>query len=298
VSGAGQHLYVVNASTVTAYDFNRASPIRTISNASPTAIAFGQQGEIYVASAVGGKQGSVSVYAPGASSPSYRIVDGIHFPNSLAVDGGGNLFVSNYYGTDYAYGPGKKTPTYTMDNLFSVALAFDGAGNLYVAQNQGPYGGGGGRVQVHGPVSEKLPLLYTITSRIEEPEAIAIDVSNNLYVANDGDVTEYASGAASVVREISRGLKSPHALAIDKSGRLYVADDVEGAIRVYLPGATTSAKSITKGVRQPVAMAFDAAGNLFVANESSVTVYAADTLALVRTFTRGINRPRTLAIGP
>jgi hypothetical protein len=71
VSGARQHLYVANASTITVYDLSRASPLRTISNASPMAIAFGQQGEIYVASAVGGKQGSVSAYAPGASLPSY-----------------------------------------------------------------------------------------------------------------------------------------------------------------------------------------------------------------------------------
>ena len=293
---ARQHLYVANVSTITVYGLDSPSVVRTISGVTPTSIAFDSLGKLYVANAVGAQQGTVAVYDKEASSPRYQITTGIRFPNSLVLNAARDLFVSNYYGTDYAYAPGKTTALYSMSNLFSVALALDTKGRLYVAQNQGPYGGGGGRVQIHEQSTGKL--LYTIKGTIQEPEAIALDASNNLYVANDGNVTVYGAGGTNLIRTLKGSLKAPHALAFDKSGKLYVADDAASTVTVYAPGRTKVVKTITKGLLRPAALAFDSAGNLYVANQSSVTEYAPSTLALERTFTQGVKRPMTLAVGP
>ncbi len=290
-----EHLYVANVSSITVYGLDSPSLVRTISKISPTAIAFDRIGKLYVASAVGGQQGTVAVYLKDGSSPQYVLSAGIHFPNYLILNSSRELFVSNYYGADYVYEAGKQHPLYTFKNLFSVALALDTLGHLYVAGNEGPYGGGGGRVQIHAQSNGKL--LYAVTSHIEEPEAIALDASNNLYVANEANVTVYAPGGKSVIRTI-KGLMAPHALAFDASGRLYVADSVGNTVNVYASEKRRLVATIKQGVVRPVALAFDAAGNLYVANESSVTEYAPGTLALERTFTKGVTRPMTIAIGP
>jgi hypothetical protein len=291
-----QHLYVANLKSITVYGLDSPSLVRTISKVSPTAIAFDRIGKLYVANAVGGQgQGTVAVYAVGASSPQYVITAGVHYPNAIMLNDSRDLFVSNYFDTDYVYKPGKTATLYTFKNLFSMAFAADTLGNFYVAANEETYGGGGGRVQIRAQSNGRL--LYTITSHIEEPEAIALDTSNNLYVANEANVTVYAPGGKTVIRTI-KGLTAPHALAFDQAGQLYVADDAANKVTVYATGKRKLVATIKEGVLKPVALAFDAAGNLYVANESSVTEYAPGTLALERTFTKGVSRPVRLAIGP
>jgi sugar lactone lactonase YvrE len=297
-AAATKHLYVVNESAVTVYALGSTALVREISKISPTAIAFDKSGRLYVANVASvpkNQFGDVEIFPPQSSVPKIQITSGIHFPNALALNGSGDIFVSNYYKQDSVYAPGGASLRYQIPNLFSIALTLDKSGNLYIAENQGPYGGGGGRVQVYAQSTGKL--LRGITAGIDEPIALALDRSNNLYVANAGNVTVYAPGSGTVLRTIT-GLRAPHALAFDGSGNLHVADDVASTVTVYAPGSTKPSRTIRTGVNRPMALAFDAAGNLFVGNKSSVTVYAAHTYALQRTITSGVKLPVALVFGP
>src|SRR5262249_50413425 len=94
------------------------------------ALAVDSSGNVYVADTV---DGTVSVYPPGASSPSATITS-LQYPKGLAVDKRGNLFVSDA-GSDTVsvFAPGQTTATATIAGFEDPsALIFGPGGNLYV----------------------------------------------------------------------------------------------------------------------------------------------------------------------
>ena len=99
------NLYAANAyeSTVTVYAPGRTNVLRTITAGivSPSALAFDATGNLYVANSYGNgggsdPNGSITVYAPGASEPRLKILKGLHGATyALAFDGAQNLYVAS-----------------------------------------------------------------------------------------------------------------------------------------------------------------------------------------------------------
>ena len=171
---------------VNVYAPGSKTPTRTITDGiyEPQGLAFDSSGNLYVANSgsttgqgCGTNPGSVQVYAPGASSPSYTIsgAQGICQP---------------------------------------FRLAFDATGNLYVA-NLSLYGGPPGTVTVYGAGSNTL--LRTITNGVTSPWSLALDKAGNLYVANrfTGTVTMYAPNSTELVQTLSN-IYQPEALVVGK----------------------------------------------------------------------------------
>ena len=132
-----------------------------------------------------------------------------------------------------------------------------------------------------------------------QPGAIALDKSENLYVADTGNslirkitpagvVTTLAGSSSAQGYSDGTGaaaiFNSPQALTVDASGNLYVADTANSAIRRVTPAGavTTFAGSGTKGsadgtgnqalFNQPCDIAIDSAGNLYVADTFNDTI--------------------------
>src|SRR5581483_3111460 len=89
---------------------------------------------------------SISVYAPGRSSPQRIIKEGIQDPRALAVDSKGRLFVANAPLSQHGesepgwvsvYAAGSTKPSLTITDGIDVplSLAVDPSDNLYVANN-------------------------------------------------------------------------------------------------------------------------------------------------------------------
>jgi hypothetical protein len=192
----------------------------------PTAIALDSMGNAYVANSFlsGGQlSGSVNVYPSGgygaAGTPSATITGantGLYEPTGIAVDAGGNIYVSNSSLTPTTNGSvtlyssgsnGNVTPIGTIVSSITQSGAFeptgvalDGGGNIYVP---------GYAVQGHtlsysvevfpsgsNGIVTPSSIIAGAQTQLDDPTGIALDSMANVYIANYANsVTIYPAGS-------------------------------------------------------------------------------------------------------
>ena len=233
---ASGNIYAVNtgAASVTIYApgaTGNIKPIETISGRStglamPTGIAIDSvNGDIYVLNnrtdSYG--DGSVTIYPPRANGnikpiaviqgPSTRLT----FPNCLALDASGDIYVTNRYDyvTFYAAGSaGNISPTRTIEgNLTQIhvptQIALDSNLNIYTVN----YEGESATVYAAGANGNVAPIqsIHGGRTKIAGPFGIGLDAAGDIYVANiynkgktafEGRITVYAPGSNGNVRPI------------------------------------------------------------------------------------------------
>jgi sugar lactone lactonase YvrE len=248
-------------------------------------------------------------------------------PAGVAVDTNGNIYVADWgnntirevsmVGTNwvvttlaglaghpgYRNGPGS-VAWFNQPN----GVAVDSAGNLYVADSENDVirkmnmvGSGwevgilAGRVAVAGSSDGT-----GTSAEFNFPYSVAVDSSNNVYVAdfnNDtirkvtpaGAVTTLA-GAAGIAGSTS-GMGSsarfnlPAGVAVDSAGNVYVGDDLNDTIRmitpagvvttlVGLPGQAGTADGTNSAARfnEPAGVAVDSAGDVYAVDQYNSTI--------------------------
>jgi sugar lactone lactonase YvrE len=227
--------------------------------------------------------GSVLGFAltPGAAPtaiPSDTITTGLTFPEGLAFDATGNLWVVDGNSDKITeYVPGTNTIAATISASFAPrGIAFDAHGNLWASNLDAQ-----GTVQEYVPPLNNAPVAATISAGLSNPAGIAFDANGDLWVANQSTgagVNEYvpptpgapiANGAlvAATVGGAgapNAGVSGPEAVAFDQTGNLWVVNVFgAGSITEYTqpannpqaPNATIS--SATFGI------AFDGMGELW-----------------------------------
>jgi sugar lactone lactonase YvrE len=242
---------------------------------SPSAVAIDSKGQIYVAN--GGGQdnpptgsNSITMYPPGsyANVKELAIISaddnsdkpGISFPEAIAVDARGRIYVADNYGivnngrvavfapdskgnlAPIATITGPKTGDKTGVNN-PVGLGFDPAGDLYVLNaNGGPDNDGSVTVyppDASGNVAPKEIIANGAKDKLtqfQSPAGMALDSAGNIYVTNNGKdtVTVYAAGKFGDVAPVKiisgshTGLNKPHGIGVDSDGKIYVANDGSG----------------------------------------------------------------------
>ncbi len=194
------------------------------------------------------KRNDVLVFAAGASGnvPPVRVIRGsntlLSFLHGIAVDGGNNIYAAN-------------DVTGSVGDILVFAAGANG--------NAAP-----------------IRNIAGSNTKLDFPEAVTLDGSNNVYVTNIGtpSVTVFAAGAdgnVSPIQAISGSntlLNHPEGVAVDGDLNIYVADFYASRISVFGAGANgnvapvrTIAGSRTK-LGNPYGIALDAAGNIYVAN--------------------------------
>ena len=228
----------------------------------PTGIATDGTGNVYVADALSGlirkitQAGVVSTLAGGAKGTSGQDVDGTgataYFSNpvALAVDGSGNVFVSDAgSGRIRKITPeGVVTTIYSNGGLSCYGIALDNLGNIYATD-----------VQTNN--------IFKITQ-----SGVSVGFAGN---GNQlGGNFDGTGNAAS--------FSMPYSMTIDKNGNLYVCDLGNMEIRKITPGATVTTIAgeypgiFSVGVANkvpildPAGVTVDKNGNIFILDGNQV----------------------------
>jgi sugar lactone lactonase YvrE len=144
----------------------------------------------------------------------------------------------------------------------ATGVVVDSLGNVYVASASL------NKIEKFSPVGADLGAVSTGIISLSTPQGLAIDSSDNLYVADSHNwiVKIPASGTPSVFS--SSNMNGPAAMAFDGSGDMFVSNYSDpigfGTIAKIAPGGTGS--SFVSGLSRPFGLAFDTSGNLYVAN--------------------------------
>lgn len=275
--------------------FGDGTPATSASLSSPTSITLDAAGNIYFAdsgnNAVRRIDSSTGIITTVAGTLGFSGNDGdgsaathahLNDPNGVALDGQGNLYIADTannvvrivnlssgiidrfagsYTQNYT-GDGGRANAATLNLPWGVTVAPDG--ELYIADqynhcirkvdlnnvittvigngNQGYQGDGGA----------------ALSAELNEPATIAIDVANNIYVADAGNnaVRKVNAATGIITTVVGNGQESfagdggpanmaslygPYSLALDGPGNLYIADLFHNRIRMVASNADTLA---------------------------------------------------------
>lgn len=263
------------------------------------------------------KSKGVSTFA-GSGQQSFADESGVaahfNYPHGVVADASGNVYVTDYFNNRIrkisAQGivttvagngnAGFKDGTGTDAQFYSpTGIAIDALGNLYVA-DQGNHSirkitSAGVVTTLAGNGSKAFSDGTTSEARFSNPNGVAVDGDNNVYVADatnnrirkistNGEVSTIAGSSWSGSKDgtgTDALFNSPQGIALDSDGNIYVADTYNDKIRKVTPEGvvTTIAGSTTSGLlngldiaarfNNPIGIAVDGSGNLYIADHNN-----------------------------
>jgi sugar lactone lactonase YvrE len=248
-------LYGFADAPVAALSPNTGSVINTggVTLAFPFQVALDGAGNMYVANDGGGEAANVVRIPAGGGAATVVALgspggDAIEEIDGVAVDGAGNLFISDHQNNRIlVVTPGGVVSILSITGLSTdlalpTALAFDGAGNLYIAD----YGNGRivrvSTLVVAGSTSSGLGTVIgtgAFTFAEVTLTGTTVDAQGNIYIAAETDnsssvIKVTAAGVASELSfpGISPPLSNPQGVTVDAMGNVYVADGDDSVTRI------------------------------------------------------------------
>jgi len=265
----------------------------------PTGVAVDSTGLPYVAAA--GYFGTVVQAIAGVASARDVTLDAsgdIYFTSGtfvMEIPSGGAVTTIAGSGTSPYFG-GDGGPA-TAAQLYSPAsIAVDSSGNWYIADTSN------NRIRMVTPEGIIATIAGTGTAgasgdngpaaaaELNSPHGIAIDGSNNLYIADSGNNEVREITPAGAIMSISSQLNNPVSVAVDSQGLVYIADS--GNNRIVQVTAAGTANTFAK-IDGPLAVAVDASGNLVVADSKQIWNVAPD--GTLTSLIAGLTSPGGLA---
>jgi DNA-binding beta-propeller fold protein YncE len=168
----------------------------------PNGMALDASGTLYVADNDDYKGGgSVTIFPPGATTPSLTLTQGVAFANFVAVNASGDVYVVNFANpaSIAVFPPGQTTPSQVISGGLiqrPASLWFDTAQNLYIADNTS------GVLEV--PAGTYQPRSLGLQG-LSSPSGIVVDpVTGDLFVSSTRPATVqvYKPGLVAPIRKL------------------------------------------------------------------------------------------------
>jgi len=287
--------------TITAYNFygksnaavtitcNPSAP--NISYSTPNGYAIGRAMTTLSPTNAGGAVTATTSYSTTGTTVLNAVTNGLNQPYGMGADPTGNVYVVNYGGktvTEYSTA-GVATTYSTNVPAGPVGITFDSSGNAYVLGESSET-----VVKFTGGMSGTTSTIVTGTTA---PTAIAIDASNNLFVANIAGanrVQKYTSSGTPLLTIIGSATYPMSAgIGVDASDNLWVADNHLGSSVDEYNSAGTLVQELSRGSANS-AIYIDGANNDFLTTTTGeyVAVYTPGWAAATQTITPPFSSPR------
>ena len=204
-------------------------------------------------------------------------------PQNIVIDTNGAAWITNCPSCTSAAGADSLAAFSASGTLLTTSavystnihkpagLAFDNAGNLWLTElATGSYPDQVLKLTAAGAVK------FTFSdSTLSTPYAIAIDSSNNAWIANQNTFTIdqiLAGGTRTLAPVTTSGFYYPTGIAIDSSGYIFTAGTGSNNVLKLTSAGAVSALYANGSQSRPISVSIDSSDNLFLINDQSSTI--------------------------
>jgi hypothetical protein len=222
------------------------------------------------------------------------VSSGLYFPEGVAVDGSGNVYIADTLLhnaiKEWSVSTQQVTTLTYADRPAGVAV--DGSGNVYIADNLG------NAIEEWSAATQQVTTL--VSSGLKRPAGVAVDGSGNVYIADawNNAIEVWSASMQAVVTLVSSGLAIPNGAAVDGSGNVYIADTNNNAIKEWSAATQQVTTLVSSGLSDPSGVAVDGSGNVYIADtdNNAIKEWSASTQQVTTLVSSALEGPYGVAV--
>jgi sugar lactone lactonase YvrE len=231
------------------------------------------------------------------------VSSGLSYPNGVAVDGSGNVYIADYYDNaikEWVASTQQLTTLVSSGLVYPTDVAVDGSGNVYIADM------GHSAIKEWSVSTQQVSTLVS-SGLSSHTYGVAVDGFGNVYITDCGNnaISEWIASTQQVTTLVSSGLNCPVVAAVDASGNLYISDEGNQAIKEWSASTQQVTTLVSSGLSNPAGTAVDGSGNVYIADayvdiadshNEGIKEWSASTGQVTTLVSSGLNFPWGVAV--